>query len=100
MKAYHGNKWSGAEYDPVARRGKGNETMHYILGGNKVGAPPPKKSGAAVSKAPTTFAKIGSSLASNGTPSTVKTAGAKAAGVTGGADAAAMKKLKDQVAEL
>lgn len=96
MKAYHGNKWSGAEYDPIARRGKGNETMHYILGGNKVAAPPKKSTGTVGPKPTTTFAKIGSSLASNngsaGTaPSTVKTIGGKAAGV----DAAEMKKLKE-----
>ena len=38
MKAYHGNKWSGAPYDPIERRK--NATVHYILGGNKVAAPP------------------------------------------------------------
>jgi len=101
MKAYHGNKWSGAEYDPISRRGKGNDSMHYILGGNKVGAPPPKKSGGAVAaKATTTFAKISSSLASNGAaakaPGTVKSIGGKAAGV----DPAEVTKLKGQVAEL
>ena len=42
MKAYHGNKWSGEPYDAVAKRGAGNETMHYILGGNKVAVPPQK----------------------------------------------------------
>ena len=72
--------------------------MHYILGGNKVGAPPPKKSAGQAAKQTTTFAKISSSLASNGAaaPATVKTVGAKA----GGVDAAEMKKLKDQIAEL
>lgn len=50
MKAYHGNKWSGQEYDPVARRGAGNEQMHYILGGNKVAAPPQQKKVVAPSK--------------------------------------------------
>lgn len=104
MKAYHGNKWSGADYDPIQRRGKGNETMHYILGGNKVGAPPPK---AVPKKAkydvPSTFSKIGDSLASNGaangvskTPGTVKSMGGKGSAV----DAAEIKKLNAQVAEM
>ena len=96
MKAYHGNKWSGQEYDPIARRGKGNEVMHYILGGNKVGAPPPKKSATAAKPAPTTFAKISSSLANNAATPSTKTIGGKAAGV----DAAELTKLKGQVAEL
>ena len=48
---------------------------------------------------PSTFSKVATSLASNGgakAPGTVKTIGGKAAGV----DAAEVKKLKDQVAEL
>ena len=116
MKAYHGNKWSGAEYDPVARRGKAGANIFYIMGGNKV-APtvrktypsgggkavyeqvggPPKST---VASTTSTFSKVASSLATNGAakaaPTTVKTIGAKGAGV----DAAEVKKLKDQVAEL
>ena len=103
MKAYHGNKWSGADYDPIARRGKGNEVMHYILGGNKVAAPPKKSAPTAKATydVPSTFSKIGKSLETNGAgpakaPATIKTIGGKAAAV----DAAEIKKLKDQVAEM
>lgn len=49
MKAYHGNRASGEDYDAVARRGS-DKVFHYILGGNKVHVPPAKKVSAIATK--------------------------------------------------
>merc|ERR1712071_332828 len=45
LKAYFEKNYSGEPYDAIGRRK--NKELHYILGGGKVGAPPPKKSGGA-----------------------------------------------------
>jgi len=105
IKKYYELHYTGNEYDPVGRR-KGQD-LHYILGGNKVAAPPKvsekkptEKIGGgttapamrpATGTGPKTFAKAPTSGPKFGGASA-------AAAITGGS--ASVSKLEQQVTEL
>ena len=110
LKAYFEKNYNGEEYDALGRRK--NQQLHYILGGNKVGAPPARAAPSGGARGPSGASAASSNTgprqaaaartggSGTGAASRVGAAGAGAAasrvgGAAGASSAAANAKVKE-----
>jgi RP/EB family microtubule-associated protein len=92
LKAYFEKNYNGEPYDALGRRK--NQDLHYILGGNKVGAPS-KPSAAASQPAARAAPRAAPSASAAGSSSMTGLSKPIGGGAASAASAAEIKKLND-----